>query len=94
MPALVKVTDKNILGIQIEVYQTKSTITVGSQGDALLDIQPGSILIHGPVLSIPEPESTPRWEIHRDACPRKAIEDSEQLAVMNLDLCLREFSYQ
>lgn len=89
MPALVEVTDKNVLGIQIEVYQTKPTITVRSQRDALLDIHPGFILVYGPVLSIPEPESTPGWEIHRDARPRKAIEDSEQLAVMNFDLCPR-----
>lgn len=94
MPALVKVTDKNVLGIQIEVYQTKSTITVGSQRHTLLDIQPGFILVYGPVLSIPEPESTPGWEVHRDACSRKAIEDSEQLAIMDLDLCFRELSYQ
>lgn len=38
MLAIIKFTNENVVRIQIEVYQTKSAITVRSQGDTFLDV--------------------------------------------------------
>lgn len=85
MSSHVIVTDENVLRIQIKVNQAKSTSVVRWTWNGLLNIYPGFILVHRPVLSTPVPEFTPRRKFHRDTRPYETIEDSEQLAIRDLD---------
>lgn len=93
-PPLIEIADENILRIQIEVDYTKSASIVRCLWYGLLKVYPGRSLADAPVLSTPEPKVTPGWEFHRDTRPYETVEDSEQLAIRDLDSFPHTFGNQ